>query len=191
MQQDGHLKVWPGGQTALALQGYSHYLPLGEDVVTLFASPGLRLPGWFAEHNWGVSIRCIAANLFSELDSAAWQTFKPAHREFELQISCPERAVLELIHASEDEALFSSVAELLNGLATLSPRRLQRLLEACRSVRVKRVFLLLARHSGQAWYSRLDLTRVDLGTGKRQLIAGGCLDKQFLITVPEQFADAS
>ena len=178
LQQDGLLKVWPGGQTALALEGYSHYLPLGEDVVTLFASPGLRLPGWFA-------------NLFSELDSAAWKTFKPAHREFELQISCPERAVLELIHASEDEALFSSVAELLNGLATLSPRRLQRLLGACRSVRVKRVFLLLARHSGHAWYSRLDLTRVDLGTGKRQLIAGGCLDKQFLITVPEQFADAS
>jgi hypothetical protein len=191
LQQDGLLKVWPGGQTALALQGYSHYLPLGEDVVTLFAPPGLRLPGWFAEHKWGVSIRCIAANLFSELDSTAWQTFKPAHREFELQISSPERAVLELIHASEDEALFSSVAELLNGLATLSPRRLQRLLEACRSVRVKRVFLLLARHSGHAWYSRLDLTRIDLGTGKRQLIAGGCLDKQFLITVPEQFVDAS
>lgn len=60
-----------------------------------------------------------------------------------------------------------------------------------RSVRVKRVFLLLARHSGHAWYSRLDLTRVDLGTGKRQLTAGGCLDKQFLITVAEQFADAS
>jgi hypothetical protein len=191
LQQDSPLKAWPGGQTALALQGYSHYLPLGGEVVTLFASPGTRLPGWFAEHDWGVSIRFLAANLFTELDASAWQTYQPAHRQFELQISSPERAVLELIHASEDESLFSAVAELLNGLSTLSPRRLQRMLEACNSVRVKRVFLLLARHAGHAWYSRLDLTRIDLGTGKRQLIPGGCLDKQFLITVPEQFADAT
>lgn len=191
LQQEGSLSVWPGGQAALALQGYSHYLPLGREVVTLFASPGSKLPGWFAQHEWDVSIQFLAVNLFNDLDACAWQTFQPAHREFELQISSPERAVLELIHASEDDSLFSAVAELLNGLATLSPRRLQKMLEACRSVRVKRVFLLLARQCGHAWYQRLDLTRIDLGKGKRQIIQGGRLDKQFLITVPERFADAA
>lgn len=191
LQQSTPLAVWPGGHTALALQGLSHYLPMGRELITLFAQPGTRLPGWFTEHDWRVSTRLFAANLFDELDSSAWQIFEPAHLEFKLQISCPERAVLELIHASEDASLFSSTADLLTGLASLSPKRLQRMLEACRSVRVKRAFLLLARHSGHTWYSRLDLTRLDLGKGKRQLTPGGCLDKQFLITVPEKFANAT
>ncbi|HLD68080.1 MAG TPA: type IV toxin-antitoxin system AbiEi family antitoxin domain-containing protein [Pseudomonas sp.] len=190
LQQQSPLSVWPGGQTALALQGYSHYLPLGGEEVILFGDPGSKLPGWFAQHEWGVTLRFVSAHLFSELDASAWHTYRPAYRQFELQISSLERAVLELIHVSEDESLFSAVAELLNGLATLSPRRLQRMLETCRSVRVKRVFLLLARHAGHVWYQRLDLTRIDLGKGKRQIVSGGRLDKQFLITVPERFADA-
>ncbi|WP_137823534.1 type IV toxin-antitoxin system AbiEi family antitoxin [Pseudomonas sp. D(2018)] len=191
LQQDLPLRVWPGGLTALALQGYSHYLPLGKEEISLFALPGTRLPGWFAEHDWGLSIRFLAANLFGDLDASAWQTSRPAHRAFPLHISSPERAAIELIYGSEDESLFSSVAELFNGLSTLSPKRVQTLLESCGSIRVKRVFLLLARQSGHAWYSHLDLTRIYLGSGKRQLIPGGALDKQFLITVPEGFADAT
>lgn len=191
LQQEAPLRFWPGGQTALDLQGYGHYLALGGEAVSLCAAPGVTLPTWFAQHDWGIPIHFHPVNLFAELETSTWQGFKPAHRDFEVQISCPERAVLELIHTSDDESLFSSVADLFTGLATLSPKRLQKLLEACRSVRVKRVFLLLARHAGHAWYPRLDLARVDIGSGKRQLIPGGRLDKQFLITVPESFADAS
>jgi hypothetical protein len=81
------------------------------------------------------------------------------------------------------------VVDVFNGLATLSPRRLQKLLEACSSIRVKRVFLLLARNSGHAWYQRIDVSRIDIGKGKRQITPGGRLDKEFLITVPESFAN--
>jgi len=191
LQQEGSLRIWPGGQTALDLQGYGHYLPFGADAVSLYALPGVALPAWFAQHDWGMPMRFLPAHLFCELETSSWQSFRPAHRDFEVRISCPERAVLELIHASEDASLFSAVADLFTGLATLSPKRLQRLLEGCRSVRVKRVFLLLARSAGHAWYPRLDLTRIDIGSGKRQLVPGGRLDRQFLITVPEHFADAS
>lgn len=185
------MRFWAGAQTALDLQGYDHYLRLGGETISLWAAPGATLPTWFAQHDWGMPVSCTSAPLFADSDTATWQGFRPPHHDFEVWISSPERAVLELIHVSDGEALFSSVADLLAGLATLSPRRLQRLLEACRSVRVKRVFLLLARHAGHAWYARLDLTRLDLGSGKRQLISGGHLDKQFLITVPGSFANAS
>ena len=99
--------------------------------------------------------------------------------------------MLELIHQSDDEMLFSGVADVLSGLATLSPKRLQKLLEACNSIRVKRVFLLLARNANHAWYGRIDRSSIDMGKGKRQIIRGGRLDKEFLITVPERFANAT
>ena len=166
LQQETPLRFWAGAQTALDLQGYGHYLMLGGETISLWAAPGVTLPSWFAQHDWGLPVSCTSAHLFADADPSTWQSFRPTHRDFEVRISSPERAVLELIHVSDGEVLFSSV-------------------------RVKRVFLLLARHAGHAWYARLDLTRIDLGSGKRQLVSGGQLDKQFLITVPESFANAS
>ena len=66
---------------------------------------------------------------------------------------------------------------------------MQVLLEACRSVKVKRAFLLLARHYGHAWYRRLDTGRIDLGAGKRQLYPRGRLDRDFQVTVPREWGD--
>ncbi|WP_338922747.1 type IV toxin-antitoxin system AbiEi family antitoxin domain-containing protein [Pseudomonas silesiensis] len=38
---------------------------------------------------------------------------------------------------------------------------------------------------------RIDFSRIDLGKGKRQISPGGRLDKEFLITVPESFANVA
>jgi hypothetical protein len=73
----------------------------------------------------------------------------------------------------------------MQGLRTLSPKRLQKLLTDCRSVKVKRLFLWFAERHNHAWLKQLDRRRIDLGTGKRMLQRGGKLDPQFNITVPE------
>jgi len=57
------------------------------------------------------------------------------------------------------------------------------LLEGCSSIKVKRLFLYCAREAGHSWYLALDRSRVDLGAGKRELVKGGTLDKEFLLTV--------
>ena len=49
----------------------------------------------------------------------------------------------------------------------------------------------LAGNAGHAWYERIDFSRIDLGKGKRQISPGGRLDKAFLITVPESFANVA
>lgn len=114
-----------------------------------------------------------------------------ASRAFDLQISTPERAVLEWIAVTSNELLFGNeLVDTFNGLNTLRPRRLQTLLEGCRSVRTKRAFLVLARHAGHTWYSRLEPRRMDLGRGKRSLCPGGKLDTEYHVTVPEAFLDA-
>ena len=189
LQQDEPLRIWPGGATALSLAGYSHYLSFGKETVELFATAGTSLPGWFRKYAWEVSVNFHSTGLFASMEDPALQAFQVPYSQFDLKISTPERAVLELIHRSANEILFSSVVDVFNGLATLSPRRLQKLLEACSSIRVKRVFLLLARNSGHAWYQRIDISRIDIGKGKRQITPGGRLDKAFLITVPESFAN--
>lgn len=191
LQQGTSVEIWPGATTALSLAGYSHYLAFANQAVDLFGTAGAALPGWFCKYPWAVEVNFRPGGLFAEMEDAALQVFQVPYSRFELKISTPERAVLELIHQSTNEILFSSVVDILSGLGSLSPRRLQRLLEACNSVRVKRVFLLLARNAGHAWYGRIDFSRIDLGSGKRQLIRGGRLDKEFLITVPESFASAS
>ena len=73
---------------------------------------------------------------------------------------------------------------LMEGLANLSPGRLQKLLRDCRSVKVKRLFFYFADRHQHAWLKRLDKEAIDLGQGKRMLVKGGKLDKNYLITVP-------
>jgi hypothetical protein len=62
---------------------------------------------------------------------------------------------------------------------------LQKLLEDCKSVKVKRLFFFFADRHNHAWLKRLDRSRIDLGKGKRMLVRGGKLDPTYEITVPE------
>ena len=73
---------------------------------------------------------------------------------------------------------------LMEGIVGLGPERAGRLLRQCRSVKVKRLFLWFAERHGHAWFDRLDLEGVDLGSGKRMLVRGGRLDRKYGITVP-------
>ncbi|QTF93163.1 type IV toxin-antitoxin system AbiEi family antitoxin domain-containing protein [Halomonas sp. BM-2019] len=169
---------WPGGQTALALQGFAHYLPMGHDTTHLYGA-GCRsqLPLWLEK---GLPVDL----------SGSLTDYNPPGVGFVLRISTPERAILEWIAITPNDLLFSSeLVDTFTGLNTLRPRRLQALLAGCRSVKTKRAFLVLARHAGHAWYHRLETLSLDLGKGKRQLCKGGRLDKEYQVTVPEAFTD--
>jgi hypothetical protein len=101
-----------------------------------------------------------------------------------LRYSSKERAVLELLDELPEHESFHQADALMEGMSDLSPRRLQNLLEACASVKVKRLFFFFADRHRHAWRSRLDVSRVDLGSGKRVLAKGGKLDPRYNITVP-------
>ena len=101
-----------------------------------------------------------------------------------IRYSSKERAVLELLDELPEHESFHQVDALMEGMSDLSPRRLQTLLEACTSVKAKRLFFFFADRHRHAWRSRLDMSRVDLGSGKRVLVKGGKLDPRYNITVP-------
>ena len=100
-----------------------------------------------------------------------------------LTYSTPERAILELLDELPDRETFHQVDMLVEGLFSLSPRRLQNLLKLCTSVKVKRLFFFADRHQ-HAWLKHINKDAIELGSGNRVLVKGGRLDKRYRITVP-------
>ena len=93
--------------------------------------------------------------------------------DWPLTLSTPERAYLEMLDELPRHESFHQVDMIVEGLRTLSPRRLQKLLADCRSVKVKRLFFFFADRHGHAWLKQIDRDAIDLGTGKRMLVQGG------------------
>jgi len=184
LQHQLGLTVHPAAKTALQLHGLGHYLVVGTGgPATLFGVPGEKLPSWFREHDWGVRVRYTATNLLPASFASGLTTRDMG--TFSLTVSAPERAALELLRLVPHRESYEEARLIFEGLTTLRPTLVQRLLEACRSVKVKRLFLHLAETSGLPWFSKLDLHRVDLGRGKRVIVKGGQFDTKYQITVPK------
>lgn len=185
------LPLTVGGRTALEQQGYAHYLPGSVREVHLYGAK--RPPTWLdslpleVAFRWHNSLRLfpgdadVVAQTAPVMVSAAGMTLP-------IRYSSKERAVFELLDELPEHESFHQADALMEGMSDLSPKRLQTLLEACASVKVKRLFLFFADRHGHAWRARLDAPRVDLGAGKRVLAKGGKLDTRYNITVPPEFA---
>lgn len=184
LQHQLQLPVHVGGRTALELKGYAHYARFSHEKCFLFAAAGARLPKWFKEIDWGVEIHFSATNfLSSELDDSYSEY---AHKEFTIKISAPERAVLEMLYHVPSLQAFDEAMRIMEGLMTLRPQLMQRLLENCQSIKVKRLFLYMAEKLELPWFSELDPAKIDIGSGKRVIIKNGLLDNRYLITVPRE-----
>lgn len=184
IQEQLGLPVHIGGKTALQMQGYGHFLQLGKKCpVSLFGTPGTRLPLWFDVFRSGIDLHYLMAHLFSSTNRLGLT--KKVVGTFEISLSTPERAVLELLYLVPQEESFEEAGLLMEGLNTLRPVLVQALLEKCRSIKVKRLFLHLAEKQNHPWFKKLDTARVNLGKGKRSLIKGGHFDAKYQISVPK------
>lgn len=181
------LPLTVGGRTALEQQGYAHYLAAETREVRLYGPK--RPPTWLAGLPLDVAFRWHNSQRLFHGDADALHEPSPVMvgaggLTLPIRYSSKERAVLELLDELPEHESFHQVDALIEGMSDLSPRRLQTLLEACASVKVKRLFLFFADRHRHAWRSRLNMSRVDLGSGKRVLVKGGKLDPRYNITVP-------
>ncbi len=185
-----------GGRTALELKGYGHYLSYHQTEVHLYGPQHpptwlnkLPIPAKFVYHNSGrlwnytVNLGTIATESDSTLDDVTSYLWGQTGER--MLLSSPERAVLEVLDELPDHESFHQVDQLFEGLTNLSPRRLEKLLLDCQSVKVKRLFFFFADRHKHAWLSRINKTAIDLGKGKRLLVRGGMLNKTYQITVPK------
>ena len=176
-----------GGLSAIGLAGLSQYLPLSATPsINLYSQnklpvwvSRLSLPMRFVDYHtrrlWPESV--VSTGDYSK--AYQWDEYMPA-----VQYSCPERALFELLMDVPSTVSFEHADELMQGLVNLSPRKLDKLLQVCKNVKVKRLFFWLAKRHSHAWLTRLDAKNYDLGSGKRVIAKSGKLDKEFLVTVP-------
>ena len=181
------LPLTVGGRTALEQQGYAHYLSASMRAVHLHGP--VRPPTWLVNlpldvvFRWHNSLRLFPGDVGAPPEPSPVMV-RADGLTLPIRYSSKERAVLELLDELPEHESFHQADVLMEGMSDLSPRRLQTLLEACASVKVKRLFLFFADRHRHAWRSRLDMSRVSLGSGKRVLVKGGRLDPRYNITVP-------
>jgi len=196
-----------GGRSALELQGYAHYLPQSQNSIHLYCDK--KMPSWlhklplqetFTTHNrqrlWSKLENFDEAlsldtppkegtTLLGELRVLHWGQW-----HWPIMVSSPERAYLELLDELPRNDTFHTADVMMEGLVNISPRRMQSLLEATKSIKVKRLFLFFADRHQHQWLARIERERIDMGAGKRVLVEGGKLDPIYKITVPPEFMQA-
>jgi hypothetical protein len=101
-----------------------------------------------------------------------------------MRIASPERAAMEMLYLVPAKVGFDEASLVMESLATLRPDVVQSLLETCRSVKVKRLFMYISEKHGHSWVGKLNLSWVDFGKGKRMIVSGGEFDTKYQITVP-------
>ena len=129
-----------------------------------------------------MEITVIRTNLFPVASELGFSEFK--EKDFVLKISAPERAAMEMLHLVPAKVGFDEASLIMENLATLRSEMVQRLLVMCRSIKVKRLFMFMAEKHGHPWVSDLDVSRLDLGKGKRMIVPKGSFDRKYRITVP-------
>ena len=193
LQHIMHHPVHVGGATALGLQGYAHYLSLGDkSTVWLYCS---KIPSWLEKLPLNAELHTRSASLFSDPDlgvvdarSNPGETESTLPWDWKLVMSSPERAILEALDELPDQESFHTLDMAFESLTTLRPRTLSALLSSCKKIKVKRLFFVFADRHDHAWRKRLDPKDFDLGSGDRALVKGGKIHPRYRIMVPDEFA---
>lgn len=184
LQDQAGLSIHIGGRTAFSMHGKAHYLELSQKNVTLFGSKEEHLPVWFRNYDWGVNIRFHKSSFLPKEPGYVEMEYKT----FKLKVSTLTRAMMECLYLVPKYQDLIECSEFMGSLNNLRPYEVQKLLEACKSVQVKRLFLYLAERVGHDWINYLDIDKVDLGSGKRSLVKRGVYVPKYMITVPRELA---
>ena len=196
------------GLSSLAYQGKAHYLQLGNSAIWLQVASKKTLPLWFRTFPDYMAMASTSREVHrnSEEETATQVAYpewllldgKLTNNETsdltqltihgtQLPASKTELAAYELLGAVPQQMSFDHAAQVFQGLTTLSPRKVQSILERSQSIKTNRLYLFLSRYYAHPFVSRIDESRINMGSGKRQIATGGGLDQHYQITVPKKF----
>jgi hypothetical protein len=185
LQSQLGFKVHVAGLTALELLGYGHFVLMGEGNpkwLSKHKSDKRPIPVWFREYFKKDNTICIEQGLFD----GEWGKALVEHTlsDCKIMVANPERAILEYLHFDSHGTSVAHGLLLMENLSTLRPKVIQELLESCQSVKVKRLFLVLAEHVNHPWVKRLNVEKIDLGKGKRVVGEGGYYNPKYQLSLP-------
>ncbi len=176
------LSVHVAAKTALSMQGKAHYLELSMKRVQIFGGKDENLPLWFKKYDWGLNVDYKKTSFLPPKLGLIEVELK----SFKVKVSNPARAIMECLYLAPKSQPLLEIFQLMEGLNNLRPASVQKLLEACSSIKVKRLFLYMAEKADHDWFNYLKLEKVDLGSGKRSIVKDGVYVSKYQITVPKE-----
>lgn len=183
LQNIENMNIHIGGRSALELQGLAHYLQINSYETTLFVNGGTKPPLWFTNNDWNTKISLFHLSLFSN-ENLGMIDFSDG--ELVMKISNADRAIMECLALCPDKFPLQESYELMEALNSLRPSKVQQLLEDCKSIKVKRLFLHFAEKANHSWFKYLDISKLDLGVGNRSLVESGALVSKYKLILPKE-----
>lgn len=180
-QLDKTLRV--AAHSALEIAGFIHYVPMGKPVL-MIAHPKQNVPHWMHSDKFDRTIKLFSTETFTDP-----QVVTRSVDGLDLLMSSPEQAFLECLLLVPNQYNYMDLYYIMEQLTTLRAGVVQHLLETTKNRKIKRMFLYMAEKAGHDWYEQLDLTNVNLGNSKYQLVEGGVYISKYKITVPKELND--
>jgi hypothetical protein len=141
------------------------------------------MPAWFMDNKWDVDYELFKTSLFQN-DNVGLVDYQDAL--ITVKISSLGRAMMECLSLCPDKFPLTEAYELMEGLTGLRPKQVQELLEECKSIKAKRLFLYFADRAKHSWFEYIDQTKIDLGSGSRSLTDNGISIAKYNIVLPKE-----
>ncbi|MCY4161348.1 MAG: type IV toxin-antitoxin system AbiEi family antitoxin domain-containing protein [Flavobacteriaceae bacterium] len=184
LQYQSRVPVHIGGLSSLILQGKTHYVYLNPKIIELFTPIEVDLPQWFLNHHWDIEIDYVRTSFLPKgLGLHGYQK-----DNISILKSSKERAYFESLYLTPKRSDLYEVfqnMEMLWGNKVDIPL-IQQLLENCRSIKVKRLFLCFADYINHSWFQKLDLEKIYLGKGYCDVIHGGTYEPKYKVSIPSE-----
>ena len=183
-QKQAGMKYHIGAASALELKGFSHYIAMGKPIAVVFSPVRPPLPKWLYDTELDMNLVEVASKVLGSVGIEQMDYLGQT-----LTVSSPERAIMECILLSPARYALMDVYYLMEMLTSLRASLVQRLLEDCTSVKVKRIFLYMAEKARHRWFAKLDRSRISIGSGTRSFMKGGVKIPAYDIVIPKELAD--
>ncbi len=175
LKQTSHI----GGRTVLSIvYGKTQYA--AEHKKEIFSNKHETFPTWFK-------------NIYKDSYTQFMTDFIPAtesleewnHDGYKMLVSSLERALLEVMYLIPNYVSSEEAFEIMQLATSIRPTEMQNLLENCKSIKAKRLLLCFADLCGHQWFPRLNIEKIDLGSGIREITKGGKLNSKYNLVLPE------
>ena len=170
-----------GAHSALELSGFNHYVPMGKPVLMIGYPIQDNVPNWMIDTDFECELKFFSTKTFL---NPQLTTFNKG--DYKILTSVPEQAFLECLLLAPNQYAFIDLFYIMEQLTTLRAEVVQQLLENTGNIKIKRLFLYMAKKAGHDWFERLDISKVDLGIGKQKLADNGVYLPEYKITIPKE-----
>lgn len=177
-QTGNHARI--AAHSALDLQGFSHYVPMGRKPRLMVAFDSGNVEKWVRSDKYDMVIEPFNTSVFNNPS-----TISVDKEKYSLTLSSPEQAFLECLYLVPFFYNYIDLYYIMEQMTSLDPEKVQNALENTKSQRIKRMFLYMAEKAGHYWFEMLQPEKFDFSSSKLQLVENGVYISKYRITVPK------